>query len=132
VYGSVYDVPAAIGPVDVATFCAVLLHTRDPFQALFNGSRLARDTVVVTEIVVGDAEADAGSRPAMRFVPDHRVGNPNDTWWFLNPRIVQAWLGVLGFEETTVTFHTQGGPIAGQQPFFTVVGRRTKGRAVGD
>ena len=135
VYGSVYDVPAEIGPVDVTTFCAVLLHVRDPFQALFNGCRLARETVVVTEIVVGDPHGDAngvGDRPAMRFVPDHRVGNPHDTWWFLNPRIVQAWLGVLGFEDTTVTFHTQGGPVAGQQPFFTVGGRRTKGRALGD
>lgn len=49
VYGSVYDVPAGIGPVDVATFGNILLHLRDPYRALASATRLVREAVVVTE-----------------------------------------------------------------------------------
>ncbi len=51
VYGSVYDIPIEIGPVDIAIYGSVLLHVRDPFLALYNGLRLARSTVVVTDLV---------------------------------------------------------------------------------
>ncbi len=34
VYGAVYDIPEAIGPVDVAIYGSILLHLRDPFLAL--------------------------------------------------------------------------------------------------
>ena len=50
VYGNVYAIPEAIGPVDIATFGAILLHLRDPFQALHSALRLARETVIVTEV----------------------------------------------------------------------------------
>ena len=33
-YGSVYALPADLGPFDVATFGSILLHVRDPFLAL--------------------------------------------------------------------------------------------------
>lgn len=136
VYGSVYEVPATIGAVDVATFCSVLLHLRDPFLALHNGLRLTRDLVVVTDLVATRAVADEGpGRPELpfaEFVPDFRTQRPLDTWWFLNPAIVQAWIGALGFEDTTVTRHRQHGPLLGEREFFTVVGRRTKGSALGD
>jgi SAM-dependent methyltransferase len=49
VYGSVYEVPPSIGPVDVAVFGSILLHLRDPFQALASALRLVRETVVITE-----------------------------------------------------------------------------------
>jgi hypothetical protein len=50
VYGTVYDIPGAIGPVDVATFGAILLHLRDPFGALHSALRLTRETAIVTEV----------------------------------------------------------------------------------
>jgi SAM-dependent methyltransferase len=136
VYGSVYDVPPAIGPVDAATLCSVLLHLRDPFLALHNALRLTREVVVVTDLVgTGEVADDAPGRPELpfvEFVPNFRTQSPLDTWWFLNPTIVQAWIGALGFEDTTVTRHLQKGPLFGEREFFTVVGRRTKGRALGD
>ncbi len=136
VYGSVYEVPATIGPVDVSTFCSVLLHVRDPFLALHNGLRLTRETVVVTDIVgsrpVADDAAGRPELPFAEFVPDFGTQHPVDTWWFLNPRVVQAWVGALGFEDTVVTSHRQHGPLMGEREFFTVVGRRTKGRALGE
>src|SRR5262249_40126413 len=51
VYGQIYEVPAAIGPVDVAFFGSILLHLRDPFLALANGARFAREAVVVTDLL---------------------------------------------------------------------------------
>jgi hypothetical protein len=50
VYGNIYDIPESIGPVDVATFGAILLHLRDPFQALHSALRLTRETAIVTEV----------------------------------------------------------------------------------
>lgn len=50
VYGDIYNLPAGIGPVDVATFGCILLHLRDPFLALANAARFARETIVVTDV----------------------------------------------------------------------------------
>ncbi len=49
VYGDIYHVPAAFGPVDVSTFGCILLHLRDPFLALASAARLTRETLVVTD-----------------------------------------------------------------------------------
>ena len=49
VYGEIYNIPVEIGEVDVVTYGSILLHVRDPYQALASGCRLARDTVIVTE-----------------------------------------------------------------------------------
>jgi SAM-dependent methyltransferase len=48
-HGTAYDVPQAVGEVDVVTFGCVLLHLRDPYRALASAARLAREAVVVTE-----------------------------------------------------------------------------------
>jgi hypothetical protein len=45
------------------------------------------------------------AQAAMTFLPDHRLGAPRDTWWTLSPEVICRFLGVLGFEETTVTYH---------------------------
>lgn len=169
VYGSIYDLPAGIGPVDVATFGSILLHLRDPFLALANAARFARESMVVTDLFHGNEwdarllgseyfspmppslEAPSGfvqrfvqsvskrqeslppasvpTVPAMAFLPDpadktliHRM----NSWWQFTPAVIQRYLGVLGFEESTVTMHTQkfqnGTPVR----LFTVVARRTQ------
>ena len=51
VYGDIYALPAEIGTVDLATFGSILLHLRDPFLALANAARFAREAVVVTEVL---------------------------------------------------------------------------------
>jgi hypothetical protein len=135
VYGTVYEIPAAIGPVDVALYGAILLHVRDPFLALWNGLRLTKETAIVTEIVNNrrpppPAGETVVGGPSVEFLPDWKIGAPLDTWWFLTPEVVTAFLGVLGFADTTVTHHTQKGSY-GEHEFFTVVGRRTFGTALG-
>jgi len=49
VYGTAYAVPQTIGPVDISTFGAILLHVRDPFFALQNALRLTKEIVIITE-----------------------------------------------------------------------------------
>lgn len=51
VYGSVYDVPSTIGPVDIGVFGSILLHVRDPFQAMARSAPLVRETIVVTDMM---------------------------------------------------------------------------------
>lgn len=137
VYGDVYSVPAEVGDVDVAVFGALLLHTRDPFAALASPLRLTTETVVVTEPRDRVRLPPAVSRlkevlprrlrrPAMRFLPDWRTGRDPDGWWRLSPELVVEFLGVLGFEDTRVTYHSQLYRTQ-PRPMFTVVGHRTAG-----
>jgi SAM-dependent methyltransferase len=150
VYGSAYEIPERIGPFHIATFCSVLLHVRDPFIALWNGLRLTKETAIVTERIsehywmpkalrrfprLWEAARKANvplkmytrvGQASMLFQPQHRELSPYATWWHFNPEVIKRFLGVLGFEDTTVSFHSQlwkGHPV----PHFTVVGRRTKG-----
>lgn len=140
VYGTVYDVPSAIGDVDVVTYGAILLHTRDPFAALQSASRLARETVIVTEPrdrlslppILRRAKAllpQRLRRPTMRFLPDWQTSRDPDGWWNLSPELIVAFLGVLGFERTTVTYHSQ--PYKGQpRPMMTIVGHRASSEEI--
>lgn len=137
VHGNIYSVPPELGPVDISVFGAVLLHTRDPFSALVPALRLTRHTVVVTEALgllhmpnvlrrLRELLPAPLRRPLMRFVPDWRTSSQPDGWWRLTPEIVQAFLGVLGFERSRVSTHKQlflGRP----KQLFTVVGHRTVG-----
>ena len=139
VYGNAYDVPAAIGPVDIATFGAILLHLRDPFRALESALRLTRETVVVTEVhpeqpagsALGSAVPPRSPRPAhpgaIFFLPDPQATDPlaGTTWWSLPPEAICRFLGVLGFGRTQVTEHE---PLfmGKKARLYTVVGTRTR------
>ena len=72
VYGNIYDVPEAIGAVDIATFGSILLHLRDPFQALYSALRLTRETVIVTDVHPDQRpiSSDSPSRP-LKFLRQH-------------------------------------------------------------
>src|SRR5262249_32840995 len=124
VYGRVYDIPAAIGPVDVSTFGSILLHLRDPFLALANAARLTRETIVVTETAPALPPParptwwqrllgrGAGERPAtpaayLTFCPRAEHPMRVDTWWCFSPEIIQQFLQVLGFEQSRVSHHSQ-------------------------
>lgn len=135
-YGSVYSISEDLGLFDVAVVGSILLHLRDPFFALQKTLSRTRETVIVTDMLsryhfkrlvgLSSLLPKKLRRPTMAFVPDFTKGFPRDTWWRLNPQIVKAYLGVLGFEHTTITYHHQ--PLNGKMlPLFTVVGRRTRG-----
>jgi len=115
VLGTVYGVPAAIGPVDVAVFGSILLHLRDPFLALQRSLRLTRETAIVTDLVpdgVQHVDAPAsGVTPTAgayaKFIPDPVAGGPLDIWWQLAPELVIRMLAILGFEDAKLSHHTQ-------------------------
>lgn len=120
VYGDVYHIPPAIGPVDIAVYGSILLHLRDPFLALQNGARLAREAVIVAEVMRG--QEVWSHEPHLTFLPDADTLEPKDVWWDVRPEAVQRMLGVLGFGNTVSTCHRQiyeGRVIEA----YTVVGR---------
>jgi hypothetical protein len=126
VYGSVYEVPDAIGPVHVSTFGSILLHLRDPFRALEQGLRNTTETAIVTERMPDWARSSNGRPdPRMRFLPDPATGHPKGAWWAFSPDIIRRFIGVLGFEDSEVTYHEQ--TYRGQSAaLFTVVGHRNR------
>ncbi len=139
VYGSVYEIPPEIAPVDASIFGCLLLHVRDPFLALERALRMTRETAVVVEpsrprvaarilrkLGVPPGFIDSVSRPAAVFMPDFRSSAPTESWWYLPPPLIVEFLGVLGFEDVAVTYHTQ--PHKGRPSrLYTVVARRTRG-----
>lgn len=129
VYGSSYNVPEAIGPVDVAVFGAVLLHLRDPFLALQRALRLTKEAVVITEPIslryFPFYLLSHFIKPSAAFFPDFKRRTPMDSWWFMPPKVMKRLIGVLGFEHTETTYHFQkhrGRRLA----HYTLIGRRTR------
>jgi len=132
VYGSVYNIPDDLGPVDVSTFGTILLHLRDPFLALQNALRLTRETVIITEPIwhwynllrfLAPRQKFGGY---MIFVPDYKLCEPPTTWWYLSPTAIRRFIGVLGFEKTKVNYHYQRQIETGRKVLcYTVVGTRT-------
>jgi SAM-dependent methyltransferase len=70
VYGSVYEIPDAIGFVDISVYGSILLHVRDPFLALQNGLKLTKDTVVIAEPLRKQSLDIAG--PYLGLLPNSR------------------------------------------------------------
>jgi len=130
-YGTVYDIPADIGAVDISVFGSILLHLRDPFLALKNAIRLTKDKCIVVEPIWQPRQRwimDMVSRfigPYQIFAPDYASKNAQATWWLLTPAIVKRYLAALGFEKSEVTYHEQ--LFRGKKnPLFTVVAERTQ------
>jgi hypothetical protein len=124
IYGNVYHLPDEIGEVDIVTYGAILLHLRDPFLALQQGLRFARETVIITEPLRN--QLIKFKQPYMKFLPDPKTIEPKAVWWDLRPEIIVRMIGVLGFEDSRVTSHTyrrEGKPVL----MYTVVGQRTQG-----
>jgi SAM-dependent methyltransferase len=125
VYGTVYKIPKAVGPVDVSVFGSILLHLRDPFLALQNAARLTTERNVVADLLWLPGDAHEG--PHMVFIPDYWKAEQQGTWWRLTPAIVQQFLASLGFEKLTTNYHDH--PYHGNTwQMFTVVGERTQPR----
>lgn len=129
VYGSVYEIPETIGPVDVAVFGSILLHLRDPFLALQKGLQITRDTVIITDGLprrwFWQRWFGGWCAPKMLFLPRLSGRQHHGTWWALNAKAAQRMLEILGFEETRVSYHSQYYE-GSKKLFFTVVGKRTR------
>jgi hypothetical protein len=123
VNGVVYDIPEAIGPVDVAIYGSILLHLRDPFLALENGARLAKEAVIVADLSPWSRFASR-FRKTPKFMPSSLKPNGiNDGWFRLPPLLVMEYLAILGFKNTTLTWNNflYGSRV---RPIYTIVARR--------
>jgi SAM-dependent methyltransferase len=120
-HGVAYDIPEAIGPVDVAIFGSVLLHLRDPFHALHAASKLTRETMIVTDLVPWRGLGAFLRTP--RFMPDHRAPNAGDAWWALPPHVAKEFLAILGFRAARLSWHRQRYR-TGKRLLYTLVAHR--------
>jgi hypothetical protein len=147
VYGSIYEIPEAIGPVQVSPFGSILLHLRDPFLALQKAANLTTETMIVTEVLPIYLRIPLSSvfwkflaklhpkfesyfTPLLNFMPDPEEGAPSETWWNLSPSIVCRFLKILGFTQLSLNYHNQihyHGPeleYKRVRSMYTVVGSR--------
>ncbi len=124
VYGPMYKIPDTIGLFDISIFGSILLHLRDPFLALQNGLRLTKDTVVIAEPL--RASTISKSEPCLKFLPNAKNFGPKETWWDIRPEWVVQAIGVLGFEDVKINYHTQRYEDEDVE-LYTVVGKRTHG-----
>ncbi|MCD4779213.1 MAG: hypothetical protein K8S27_01500, partial [Candidatus Omnitrophica bacterium] len=129
VYGSAYEIPEAIGHVDIATFCAILLHIRDPFLVIQKALKLTLKTAIVTELVpkhywlLKIFKKLTGNW--VRFVPNPKTVEPRETWWAIPPETMIQYLALLGFEEYKLKFHSQK-QCGRKFEFYTIVATRTR------
>jgi O-methyltransferase len=117
-YGDIESLPPELGRFDSTFALAVLLHTRCPLAILEGAAKLTDHRMIVTDLV----NPALGEAPVCALCPSKENG-VWDTWWSFTPAFFVQPLGVLGFTEPVVTFHTQ--PTKGIDiQFFTVVAER--------
>jgi SAM-dependent methyltransferase len=100
VYGSVYEIPVAMGEFDVVIVGAVVEHLSDPISALGSIARVTKDTlVIVTPLLPND-------EPIAHFAG--RVSHPDNdyTWWIYSIGVYREVLGMLGFAIQRVSSST--------------------------
>jgi hypothetical protein len=129
VYGTAYQIPPSIGPVDIGVFGSILEHLRDPFLALQTGLQLVKHTVIVAETIPRRRFWQRWLpwlvRPELGFLPDAQHPVHGATWWTLTPKVVKRFLGVLGFEDLKVIYHSQQFE-GSTRLLYTIVGQRTR------
>jgi hypothetical protein len=126
-YGTVYDIPAAIGPIDICTFGAILLHVREPLRALQSAAKLGPATIVVTETErrrrLGFLPEFPSQRRSALFLPNGSTRTPLETWWSFTPESMENLLSIAGYRTTSLTRHRRryGNRLI---DMFTLVARR--------
>ena len=106
------------------------LHLRDPFLALQSGLRLVKDTVIISEPLHGQEHKT--TEPFLRLLPNAKEVEPKMTWWDIRPEWVIRALGILGFEDVQILYHTQRNKSQDKAELYTALGRRTHGIVGGD
>jgi len=112
-----------IGEADYAFYGCVLLHLRDPLQALARFAKLVREKLIITEMhenIGPNAES-----AVMFFRPN--VAQPENmaTWWYITPALLRQYLEILGFRTFEFTTHERRYlPDGGKANLFTLVASR--------
>ncbi|MGL6096456.1 MAG: class I SAM-dependent methyltransferase [Fimbriiglobus sp.] len=120
-YGSIYDLPPALGTFDVVVMGSVLEHLADPISAMASCARLCSDTLILATPAVMTEDRMAEFRG--------RASRPDDdyTWWTYSVGTYKEVLAMLGFTldrivTTNLKFEWVDHPV--ERP--TLVARRVK------
>jgi SAM-dependent methyltransferase len=100
-YGHANHLPAALGRFDVGVLANVMQHLQDPIGALIGLAAICDEAVVVTE---SDWLRGIGDDLASMIYFDK--DNPY-VWYQVKPRLVEAVLRRIGFEDIQRTEHQQ-------------------------
>lgn len=106
VYGTVYDVPRLIAPVDVALMSNVLQHFRDPLRAIEQVSKVVKETLIITETLWYESP-DFIASSSLRLVPRVEAPECNHSWWQVSPSLIIDFLRLLGFPQLKCETHLQ-------------------------
>ena len=90
-YGSVYELPPALGRFDVVIVGSVLEHLSDQVSALASIARVTRETLVVVTPLLETEERVA------RFEPLASTPTTTYTWWTYSRGRLPRGLRMLGF-----------------------------------
>ncbi len=92
-YGNIYALPRSLGEFDVVYYGMIVGHLRDVFEALHQGARLCRRTMIITSIF------EKNDTPRAVFVPkaDRSDIFAITSWWAMTTGLMEDMLGVLGF-----------------------------------
>lgn len=98
-YGDVYQLPLELGNFDTVFLGMILPHLRDPFQAIYSASRLAVDTLIITNPgrKTGLIDRLFGRLYQAKFLPS-KSNDLVDAWWALSSSCIERMLGTVGFE----------------------------------
>ncbi len=119
VYGDVYRLAGHLSGADIVIAGQILVHLRDPLQALWQFARAAAETLVIVE---GSFESSA---PTAVFVGGSE-GNENQYSWFhFSTGFYRQYLAILGFEIESVNRNEYLCPLENRETeVWTFVSRR--------
>jgi len=146
-YGSVYTIPSDLGPFDISFFGCILLHLRDPFLALQKAAAITKETIIVTDVVspgfifydqtlkskikskmqiaVHHLNEYFGFKPII-FAPNPKTKQNDYIWWYFSPKTIATYLKVLGFDQTSISYHYQKFLLNDSHMFlYTVVAKKS-------
>jgi SAM-dependent methyltransferase len=132
-YGHANRLPPALGCFDVGVLANVMQHLQDPVGALMGLAAVSTEAVVVTE-----TDWMHGVHDELNGLIYFDKDNPY-VWYQVKPRLVEAVLRRMGFDDVrrtehrqlflTDAEHTAGGPVGVKTevevPHYTIVARRT-------
>ncbi|MDR3469544.1 MAG: class I SAM-dependent methyltransferase [Xanthobacteraceae bacterium] len=94
VHGDIYKAGEHISGADIVIVGQILVHQRDPLEALLQCARAADDTLIIVE---GSFETD---QPVMKFCGLNGIYY---SWFLLSSAMYVEYLRLLGFELKSVT-----------------------------
>jgi hypothetical protein len=124
VYGDALTLSQHVEPHDVVLVAQMLVHVRDPIAVLEQATKVARETIIVTEGMFESKE------PIARFYGATYPGL--NAWWHLSTTLYRQVFSLYGFEVTSIsssTYQCNHPASAGMQAVGTIVAERRQAKA---